>query len=711
MLPHHLRLWVFLVAVATAGIAGRARVTAATAGSAHAATGADSLTTLASPASPAIRASAASGDHQSAVAGTDFAGPLVVVLRDGDGNPVAGATVTFDAPAGRATGILSASSVASDAAGHARITVHAGTVAGSYTITATTPGPPVRFTMTNRPDAAVALTVDPTSSPQRAAVGDAYPAALTARVADQFGNGVAGATVAFAAPGAGASGTLSAPTDISDATGRARVTILGNATAGSFAVTASTAGIATPASFALENLSGAARRVTVHGGSQQAAAVNTEFGAPLVARVEDASGNPVAGAVVEFRVPASGPTATPSSATLMTDASGDAILPITAGTIAGSYQATAQTDLGAAPIAFSLTNTPGAPASASAAAASSPQTTRAGHPFAAPLAVTVVDAFGNPVGGVDVAFTAPAHDPRAVLSATTVTTRADGTAIAPAVAGPTIGRYQVSATIAGLVAPVSFTLANGAGSAASLVSVSGAGQRARASTAFAQPLVLRVVDAAGTPVAGATVRLATPARGPSGSLSARAAISSGDGLISVALIAGTTPGNFAVFASTDAVTAPIHIAATVDPIPTVTAITAPAEPAVGHAVTATVKVTAASHVATGQVELYDATGTLVGDGALDATGTAQVPITVRLRGHRAITARYRAQAAFAASESPRFDVDSPADRDRLTGASADCSAGPGRGGLGFTAVLGALLVARSRRRLAVRRTSGPAHGH
>ncbi len=90
---------------------------------------------------------------------------------------------------------------------------------------------------------------DGQSSPVLAAFADA----LAVRVADAADVPLAGITVSFAAPGSGASATLSTPTAITDASGIASITATANGEAGSYAVTASVAGVAAPASFALTN--------------------------------------------------------------------------------------------------------------------------------------------------------------------------------------------------------------------------------------------------------------------------------------------------------------------------------------------------------------------------------------------------------------------------------------------------------------------------
>jgi methionine-rich copper-binding protein CopC len=79
------------------------------------------------------------GTPQATNAGTAFPQPLRVRVRNQIGNPFQGATVTFTAPAG-ATAAISPVSAVTDASGIVSVTATANPTAGSYTVTAATPG-------------------------------------------------------------------------------------------------------------------------------------------------------------------------------------------------------------------------------------------------------------------------------------------------------------------------------------------------------------------------------------------------------------------------------------------------------------------------------------------------------------------------------------------------------------------------------------------
>ena len=94
-------------------------------------------------------------------------------------------------------------------------------------------------------------------SPQATTVSNQFPSLLQARVTDIAGNPVSGVSVTFALPAAtGPSGTFSGPTTVAtDANGGATAPLLtANSSPGNFVVTATAAGVSSPAVFALTNL-------------------------------------------------------------------------------------------------------------------------------------------------------------------------------------------------------------------------------------------------------------------------------------------------------------------------------------------------------------------------------------------------------------------------------------------------------------------------
>ena len=92
-------------------------------------------------------------------------------------------------------------------------------------------------------------------TPQSATVSTAF-APLSVRVTGPGGPPLPGITVTFAAPGAGASAVLGAPSCVTGALGECSVAATANATAGAYNVQASVAGVVATAGFALTNIAG-----------------------------------------------------------------------------------------------------------------------------------------------------------------------------------------------------------------------------------------------------------------------------------------------------------------------------------------------------------------------------------------------------------------------------------------------------------------------
>ena len=132
-----------------------------------------------------------------------------------------------------------------------------------------------------------------------------------------------------------------------------------NTVAGTYVVTASVAGVATPASFAMTNKAGAASSITAASGTPQSATVSTAFASPLVVTVKDASGNAVSGATITFAAPTTGASGTfaGNATTAVTNTSGVATSAVfTANATTGTYNVTAAVTGVTAKASFALTN-------------------------------------------------------------------------------------------------------------------------------------------------------------------------------------------------------------------------------------------------------------------------------------------------------------------------------------------------------------------
>jgi uncharacterized repeat protein (TIGR01451 family) len=415
----------------------------------------------------------ATGSALTATAGVAYDG-VVASFTDSDPN---GTAADYSATIDWGDGTSSAGTISANSQGGFDVSGnHTETLAKTYAISVTITdvgGSSATANGTLTVNAAAPSSITATGGDnQNAPVGTAFASALQATVTDQYGNLVSGASVTFTAPASGASGTFSngdtTITVTTDASGLAGATLTANTTAGSYSVTATVGGVATPASFSLTNTLVPAA-IKAKSGTPQKATVGVAFAKPLRAKVTDANGNPVVGVSVTFTAPASGAGGTFSNGdttiTVTTDASGLAGATLTANTTAGSYSVTATVGGVATPASFSLTNEAGAPAAITATGGDN-QSTPVGTAFASALQATVTDQYGNPVSGVRVTFKAPSSGASGTFSkgkaSIKVTTDSSGVASATFTANKIKGTYQVEASFVfdGVTYFTLFTLTN-----------------------------------------------------------------------------------------------------------------------------------------------------------------------------------------------------------------------------------------------------------
>ncbi len=156
------------------------------------------------------------------------------MVKDSTGDLLSGITVTFSGVAIRlARATLSSGTAITNAGGVASVIATAGTLAGSYSVTAAVGSQTATFSLTNSvgpPASVTAICRDPAIHQILHAV---FRSPANATVQDAGGNLLSGVTVNFAAPGAGASATLTSPTAVTNAQGVASVNATANATLGS----------------------------------------------------------------------------------------------------------------------------------------------------------------------------------------------------------------------------------------------------------------------------------------------------------------------------------------------------------------------------------------------------------------------------------------------------------------------------------------------
>lgn len=520
------------------------------------------------------------GTPQSTGVNRVFGTNLQATVRDAGGNLVSGAVVVFTQPGSGASGnfaggVNTATTNASGVATAAAFT--ANTTVGSYTVPATVSGvaTPANFLLTNNPGSAATITAT-AGTPQSTQVGTAFGTNLQASVRDSFSNLVPGVVVAFNKPGSGASGTFAGGinTATTDSTGHATApTFTANTSAGTYAVSA-TAGVASAATFSLTNTAGPAASITSTAGTPQSTQVGSAFAVLFQATVKDASNNPVNGATVTFTAPSSGASGTFSSGlnTAITNANGIATAQaFTANTTAGSYTVGATVGGVATPANFSLTNTPGTPASI-IASAGTPQTVQVGGAFAVNLQATVRDSSGNLVNGAVVTFTGPTTGARGTFASgsntTTATTNASGVATASVFTANTVsGSYTVTGTVGVVGTPANYILTNSPGSAASVAATAGTPQSTQISTAFPVNFQVVVHDAFGNTVPNTIVNFTPPPSGATGTFAGGNTATTNSSGVATAnvFVANFVAGSYTVNAMVGGVAAPAPFALTNTP--------------------------------------------------------------------------------------------------------------------------------------------------
>jgi len=317
----------------------------------------------------------AGGSPQTAQLEKPFQTNLQVELANSNGCPLtgrlAGIWVDFTAPSSGASGTFATSgtnhvTVGTDATGVATAPAFtANGTAGDYTVEVDSAYGSAELYLSNTASGVPASITISGAPSQTQVVNNQYAKPLQAQVLDANGRPVQGVTVNFSlgtgSTGAGAgfvNGGAQA-SETTNANGEAISPLFAaNDKIGRFTATASITGNVSAAGYSLENLPGRPASMTAGAADGQATPVGTRFPIPLAVTVTDADGNPVAGVVVTFAAPASGPSGQFGSRRIVrvkTNGKGIALAPtLTANRKPGGYVATATT--GRLHAAFALIN-------------------------------------------------------------------------------------------------------------------------------------------------------------------------------------------------------------------------------------------------------------------------------------------------------------------------------------------------------------------
>ncbi len=344
-------------------------------------------------------------------------------------------------------------------------------------------------------------------------------------------------------------GTLSAASAVTDATGRAQVTLTLPTTPSVVVVTASAPGAtASPLTFSETATVGPPSSIASVSGTPQTAQVLTTL-QPFAALVADSLGNPLQGQTVAFTINSG--SGTLSAASAVTGANGQAQSTLTLPATAGSTTVYAAVAGVASAAVFNATATAVLPPTLTVVSGNN-QSGLTGTKLAAPLVVLLKSGTGAVLANAVVGFATSAG----TLSTNSVTTDATGQGSVTLTLGAA-GPATVTATYTGASA-ATFTETSNALPTISIVS--GNNQAAMVSTPLPLPLVVLVKDGAGNPLPNASVTFAVAAGG--GSLSVTTTTTGANGQAQTVLTLGPAAGANTVTATTPNAASGVSFAAT-----------------------------------------------------------------------------------------------------------------------------------------------------
>jgi hypothetical protein len=350
-----------------------------------------------------------------------------------------------------------------------------------------------------RPPAALQIV---SGNEQEAVVGTELPEALTVRVIDDLGQPVAGQLVNFRVTSGG--GSVFAGASITNAQGIARDRWTLGTSIGvvqqveARAVDAATGDPIVFGTFTATTIAGPLATLTVVAGSNQSIIAGGTLPDSLLLRAFDEYGNPVAGASVQWSVPAGHGTL--STATSVTSDSGYASTKWTLGTTRGDYQATATAGEKAA--VFSAHVGSSAPTRLVVTAGDNQQG-EVGTALSVAPQVRLEDSYGNPVEGWGITFSPTSGS--GSIQTTQLATGPDGLASATWTLGIRPGS-QILRVIASSTVQLTLQATATVGPPASITKYAGDGQVATAGSAVETPPSVIVKDRFANVIAGASVQ-------------------------------------------------------------------------------------------------------------------------------------------------------------------------------------------------------------
>ena len=464
-----------------------------------------------------------SGDGQTGTPGQTLE-PLIVEVRDQNGNLASGVFVSFLQDSGLLSTILDVTG----ADGRVETTLTLGSSTGTTTVTVRVGGASVTF------EAKAALPpaklMEVSGNNQTGHTGASLGRPFVVEVRDENDAPLEGVTVTFAVTGDGS--TLNPETMETNSRGRAWTRLTLGDNPGTNTVTASVAGVSETVVFNAEaTLAPPLPMLSIISGDGQIGTPGQTL-EPFVVEVRDQNGNLASGVFVSF-VQDSGLLSTILD---VTGADGRAETTLTLGSDTGTTTVTAQ--VRSVSITFEATVI--LPPAAVMEVSGNNQTGHTGASLAQPFVVEVRDEENNPVGGVTVTFAV--SEGGGTLNPETVETNSRGRAWTRLTLGDNPGTNTVTASVAGVSETVVFNAeATLAPPPPMLSIISGDGQIGTPGQTL-EPFVVEVRDQNGNLLSGAFVSFLQD----SGLLSTIFDVTGADGRAETTLTLGSSTGTTTV---------------------------------------------------------------------------------------------------------------------------------------------------------------------
>ena len=463
-----------------------------------------------------------SGDNQTGSTGVALPQPFVVEVRDTNGDPASGITVTFTVSGGG--GSLNRETMRTNASGRASSRLTPGNNPGTNTVTVNADG--LSQTMVFSAEATVPppppMLVKISGDGQIGTPGQTLEP-FVVQVRDRNAQPVSGFFVTFVHDG----GSLSTILDVTGADGRAETTLTLGSDTGTTRVTvhAGRASVTFEVTVALPPTT----LVKVSGDNQRGY-TGAALAHPFVVEVRDTNSNPLEGVTVTFAVTGGGGSLNPE--TTRTNSRGRASSRLTLGNSPGTNTVTATADGLSQTEVFSAEATIPPPPPVLLKISGDGQIGIPGQTLE-PFVVEVRHQDGDPMAGVFVVFLHDDGSLSNVLAATDSNGRAESTL--------TLGSDTGTTTVTAEVRQVSVTFeATVILPLKTLAKISGDNQTGPAGASLGRPFVVEVRDENRTPLGGIPVTFAVSGGG--GSLNLETTRTNPNGRAWSLLTLGTSPG-------------------------------------------------------------------------------------------------------------------------------------------------------------------------